>query len=115
MLYAPVILLLPEWFSERRGLACGIIFAGNGIGGFAFPFLLEALLQRVGLRWTLQIWAIGTTLGSAIALIGMRSRLPTLKFNAGQRRPKFLPPDLPIFRNTFFMMIVRSLSPFLYD
>ena len=33
MLYVPVIKLLPEWFSERRGLASGIIFAGGGVGG----------------------------------------------------------------------------------
>lgn len=33
LLFMPVILLLPEWFSQRRGLAAGIIFAGSGIGG----------------------------------------------------------------------------------
>lgn len=33
LLYMPVILYLPEWFSQRRGLATGIIFAGAGIGG----------------------------------------------------------------------------------
>ncbi|CDO72173.1 hypothetical protein BN946_scf184970.g25 [Trametes cinnabarina] len=54
LLYMPVIKLLPEWFSERRGLAGGIIFAGTGLGGFAFPFILNALLDRVGLRWTLR-------------------------------------------------------------
>ena len=29
----PVMKLLPEWFSERRGLAGGIIYAGTGVGG----------------------------------------------------------------------------------
>ncbi len=33
LLYVPVIKLLSEWFSERRGLAGGIIFAGGGVGG----------------------------------------------------------------------------------
>ena len=33
LLYVPVIKLLSEWFSERKGLAGGIIFAGGGVGG----------------------------------------------------------------------------------
>ena len=33
LLYYPVIKLLPEWFSARRGFAGGIIFAGTGVGG----------------------------------------------------------------------------------
>ncbi|KDQ61483.1 hypothetical protein JAAARDRAFT_54850 [Jaapia argillacea MUCL 33604] len=33
LLYVPVIIWLPEWFVERRGLASGLIFGGSGIGG----------------------------------------------------------------------------------
>ena len=33
MLYVPIVRLIPEWFSERRGLAGGIIYAGGGFGG----------------------------------------------------------------------------------
>lgn len=33
LLYVPTIKLMPEWFSARRGLAGGIIFAGGGVGG----------------------------------------------------------------------------------
>lgn len=32
-LYWPVMVLVSEWFVQRRGLAGGIIFAGSGIGG----------------------------------------------------------------------------------
>ncbi|KAI0373779.1 MFS general substrate transporter [Pilatotrama ljubarskyi] len=100
--YMPVIKLLPEWFSERRGLAGGIIFAGTGVGGFVFPFVLNALLDRVGLRWTLRIWAIGTSFFSGIALLGMRSRFPIPKFAAHQRRPRFIPPQVGFVKSPLF-------------
>ncbi|TBU21833.1 major facilitator superfamily domain-containing protein [Dichomitus squalens] len=117
ILYSPVIKLLPEWFSERRGLAGGIIFSGTGVGGFAFPFLLNALLSEVGVRWTLRIWATGTAICSAIALLGMRSRFPVPKFNAGQRRPKLIPSRLeflhnPLFWTFVFTTLIQGLSQF---
>ncbi|KAI0370193.1 MFS general substrate transporter [Pilatotrama ljubarskyi] len=105
LLYVPVIKLLSEWFSERRGLAGGIIFAGGGVGGFVFPFALNALLEKVGLRWTLRIWAIGSTLCSGIALLGMRPRLPVPKFTGNQRRPRFIPPQLGFMRNPIFWSV----------
>lgn len=108
----PVIKLLPEWFSERRGLAGGIIFSGTGVGGFVFPFLLNTLLDKVGLRWTLRIWALGTSLCSAIALFGMKSRFPTPKYSPSQRRPKFIPPQLTFLKNALFWSFVRpSFAP----
>lgn len=57
LLYYPTIVWLPEWFVERRGLAAGIIFGGNGAGGAIFPLLLTKLLESVGFRWTLRIFA----------------------------------------------------------
>ncbi|EIW52382.1 MFS general substrate transporter [Trametes versicolor FP-101664 SS1] len=102
LLYMPVIQLIPEWFSERRGLAGGIIFAGTGLGGFVFPFVLNVLLDKVGLGWTLRIWAISTSLFSGIALLGMRNRLPVPKFTALNRRPRFIPPHIGFVRNPLF-------------
>ncbi|KAI0770597.1 MFS general substrate transporter [Fomes fomentarius] len=106
MVYMPVIKLLPEWFSERRGLAGGIIFSGTGVGGFVFPFVLNALLEKVGLRWTLRILAMGTSSCSAIALLCMRSRFPVPKYNATQRRPKLIPPHLSWLRSPLFISFI---------
>ncbi|KAI0754563.1 MFS general substrate transporter [Daedaleopsis nitida] len=108
ILYMPVIRLLPEWFSERRGLAGGIIFSGTGVGGFLFPFLLNYLLDKVGLRWTLRIWAIGTSACTALALFGMRSRFPTPKYSPIERRPKFIPPHMDWMKNSLFWSFVMT-------
>ncbi|KAG8855706.1 hypothetical protein FRB96_006750 [Tulasnella sp. 330] len=45
ILYFPVMLLLPEWFSARRGLAAGILFSGTGLGGKRHN---DALLRHTG-------------------------------------------------------------------
>ena len=133
IVYLPIIKLLPEWFSERRGLASGLIFSGTALGGmftlyisqvfggrslriigFVFPLLLNALLTNIGLRWTLRIWAICTTVLCGIAMLGMRSRLPVPKYNAVHRRPKLLPGRVDFLRSTLFWSVVSpsiSLAP----
>ncbi|CDO70615.1 hypothetical protein BN946_scf184748.g12 [Trametes cinnabarina] len=107
-MYLPVMILLPQWFSEHRGLAGGIIFAGTGVGGFVFPFLLNALLNNVGLRWTLRIWAIMTCVSTGIAFYGVRPRVPMAKFQFGQRRP--LAPRLEYFKSPLFLSFTHSIT-----
>ncbi|EJF56351.1 MFS general substrate transporter [Dichomitus squalens LYAD-421 SS1] len=102
VMYMPIIYLLPQWFSERRGLAGGIIYSGIGVGGFVFPLILNGLLSKLGLSWTLRIWAIGSSICSAVALLGMRPRLPVPKFNASSRRPKLIPNRLDFFKTSLF-------------
>ncbi|PIL35156.1 MFS general substrate transporter [Ganoderma sinense ZZ0214-1] len=105
IVYLPVIKFLPEWFSERRGLASGIVFSGTALGGFVFPLILNALLNNLGLRWTLRIWAIGTTVPAGIAFLGMRSRLPVPRYNAIHRRPKLLPGKLEFLGTSIFWSV----------
>ncbi|KZT57500.1 MFS general substrate transporter [Calocera cornea HHB12733] len=72
--YGPALLWLSEWFVDRRGLAGGILFAGTGIGGTVFPPIIGVLLQRVGFRWTLRIWAATFAIVVGFALFYMRPR-----------------------------------------
>ncbi|OJT01758.1 hypothetical protein TRAPUB_7814 [Trametes pubescens] len=115
VLYLPVMILLPQWFSQRRGLAGGIIFAGTGVGGFVFPFMLNSLLNNVGLRWTLRIWAIMTCVSTGIAIFGVRPRVPVAKYRDGQRRP--LAPRMESFKSPLFLSfsltcLIQGLSYF---
>ncbi|PCH44516.1 MFS general substrate transporter [Wolfiporia cocos MD-104 SS10] len=102
LMYFPIVALLPQWFSQRRGLATGIIFSGSGLGGFAFPYILEAMLTRLGFRWTLRIWCIATSILGGISLLGMKPRLPVPKFQRGQTRPRFIPPQLHFIKTPHF-------------
>ena len=70
--------------------------------------MLNSLLNNVGLRWTLRIWAISTTLCSAVAMLGMRSRFPVPKFSADQRRPKLIPSRLDFLHTPLFWSFVSS-------
>ncbi|KAI1177169.1 major facilitator superfamily domain-containing protein [Nemania sp. FL0916] len=55
--YCPCIVYLGEWFVKRKGLAYGIMWSGTGLAGVIFPLLLESLLDSLGFRTTLRLWA----------------------------------------------------------
>ncbi|KEP47903.1 MFS monocarboxylate transporter [Rhizoctonia solani 123E] len=88
-LYAPVIVYLPEWFSVRKGLAAAIIFGGAGAGGTVYPLITNYLLESLGFRWTLRIWAAFTLVLCTISLIFIKPRLPVNR-PSGTRRIGFL-------------------------
>ncbi|GAA5833557.1 hypothetical protein JCM11251_003526 [Rhodosporidiobolus azoricus] len=87
VMYAPVLLWLNEWWHARRGLASGIVFAGTGIGGLVFPFLLSALLNHGGFVLMARVWA-GVTFAVYIPAVWfLRPRVPPRKPKGGVRGP----------------------------
>ncbi|KAJ6141800.1 hypothetical protein N7497_010899 [Penicillium chrysogenum] len=62
--YMPSVTVAPTWFTLHRGLAMGIILAGTGIGGVAWPLAFRYLIESVGFRNTLRV-----TAGISFALI----------------------------------------------
>lgn len=44
-----------QYFKSKRGVANGIVYAGGGLGGTVISFILDALLQSVGIAWTFRI------------------------------------------------------------
>ncbi len=63
----------------RAQTASGIVFAGTGLGGAVFPYLISGLLERVGFAWTTRIWALITLTTLAPAVWMCRPRLPPIK------------------------------------
>ncbi|KAI1799747.1 MFS general substrate transporter [Daldinia bambusicola] len=62
LLFSPTSLSLDEWFSERKGLAYGAMWASKSTVGAGMPFLTSALLNRFGVRTTLRAYAVSSAL-----------------------------------------------------
>lgn len=65
-----------QYFSRRRGLANGIVFAGGGLGGAVTSFALEALIHRVGPSWTYRMLGLFTLLTGIPAAWLIKERVP---------------------------------------
>ncbi|ODN74836.1 hypothetical protein L202_07142 [Cryptococcus amylolentus CBS 6039] len=83
--YFPCGALLFEWFYAKRGLATGIMYAGTG--GCIMPFVMSALLDKLGYKTAMII--LGSVFGglSLICLIFIVPRVPPAhKFEHGTKR-----------------------------
>lgn len=49
-----------QYFSKKRGLANGIVFAGGGLGGAVTSFAIDGLIHRVGPAWTYRVLGLMT-------------------------------------------------------
>ncbi|GJC99016.1 major facilitator superfamily transporter [Colletotrichum higginsianum] len=71
-----VIMGLAQYFSRKRGLANGIVFAGGGLGGAVNSFALDALLSRVGSAWAYRVLALVTLATGLPAAWLIKERVP---------------------------------------
>ncbi|KAH7915992.1 major facilitator superfamily domain-containing protein [Hygrophoropsis aurantiaca] len=72
-----------QYFKRRRGLANGLVYAGNGIGACVFSLLSQTLLTRLGIAWTFRILSfitIATTLPAAL-FMNDRTRRASASFD----------------------------------
>jgi MFS family permease len=74
LIYIPATAIIPQWFLKKRSLASGICSAGSGIGGLTICFSTEAMLQSVGLVWSLRITAVIVFFVNLAATLLMHSR-----------------------------------------
>ncbi|KAL1407268.1 hypothetical protein Q8F55_006686 [Vanrija albida] len=84
-LYFPCPLILFEWFHAKRGLASGVMYAGTGAGGTIFPFIVSALLARIGYCATMVTLGLLFPAVCAPALLFVRRRVPVARPSAPRR------------------------------
>ena len=56
MTYIPAIVIVTFYFEKRRGFATGLAVTGSGLGAFAFPPLMEFLIEKYFWQGTLLIF-----------------------------------------------------------
>lgn len=54
MTYLPPVVCGPQYFSKRRGIAMGLVFAGTGVGGLVMAPVSRKLISALGWRWALR-------------------------------------------------------------
>ncbi|UOH82205.1 hypothetical protein LQV05_004901 [Cryptococcus neoformans] len=89
-LYLPCCTLLFEWFVAKRGLANGAMFAGTGVGGVAYPYIMSGLLNRFGYKTAMISLGVGYAILRTISLIPVNRRVPVSRHDfvgPGRKRP----------------------------
>ncbi|CEJ91946.1 hypothetical protein VHEMI07627 [[Torrubiella] hemipterigena] len=102
LLYFPVIMMLNDWFVQRRGFAFSFLYAGGGVSGAGLPFLLEWLLSSAGYRTTLRIVAAVQFAALVPGMMLLKPRLPPSR-DAALRRV-----DLKFFGKPLFWFFMLS-------
>ncbi|KAK7451202.1 hypothetical protein VKT23_012534 [Stygiomarasmius scandens] len=51
-----VPVIIPQWFTKRRGLAFGVVYTGSPIGGILIPIACRNLFPRIGFAWTMRVF-----------------------------------------------------------
>ncbi|KAK1242994.1 hypothetical protein MKX08_005806 [Trichoderma sp. CBMAI-0020] len=65
-----------QYFSKKRGLANGIVFAAGGLGGAIISLSMDALIRRLGTAWAYRILGLVTLLTGLPAAWLVRERSP---------------------------------------
>lgn len=67
-----------QYFSRKRGLANGIVFAGGGLGGAVTSFCLDSLIENFGPAWTFRVLGLATLVTGLPAAWLVKERIPIL-------------------------------------
>jgi MFS transporter, OFA family, oxalate/formate antiporter len=118
IIYVGVVGLMARWFPDRRGLACGIVAAGYGMGAIITTYPVASAIGNIGYQQTLIVFGVGFGIAGILAAQGMRRPLRARDdATSGRSRPKAddgVGPSVmlssPIFWVMFLMMTMMSTS-----
>jgi nitrate/nitrite transporter NarK len=65
-----------QYFSKKRGLANGIVYAAGGLGGTVISFAMDGLIQSLGISWTFRIIGLATLATGLPAAWLIKERAP---------------------------------------
>ncbi|KAK3935838.1 major facilitator superfamily domain-containing protein [Diplogelasinospora grovesii] len=88
-----------QYFSRKRGLANGIVFAGGGLGGAITSFGLDGLIQRFGAGWTYRVLGLATLVTGLPAAWLIKERTPI-------RAAGFI--EWRLFKNPSFLLVFAA-------
>ncbi|KAF9343794.1 hypothetical protein BGX26_005196, partial [Mortierella sp. AD094] len=58
LVYYPAIGAPSHWFDAKRGLALGLAVSGTGFGGLGLAPATQAMMDAIGVKWTLRVLAL---------------------------------------------------------
>lgn len=83
--WVPNTTVIQNWFTEKRGLAMGIVSSGIGIGIFVYAPSIQHLINRVGWRMTYRIMAFFIPLIiMSMAIIFLKKPPQTTPFHSAE-------------------------------
>ena len=98
-LYIPSLPILSQWFVKKRSLANGVSAAGSGVGGVAFAWGSQAMIQHVSIAWSLRITGI-------IAFIAILAAIAVIRDRNSLIRPPQLAFDTKLLRRLDVLLLL---------
>jgi MFS family permease len=99
--FTPTMALVATYFSDRRGLAIGLVTMGNSGGGAIYPVITRQLLPTIGFAWTSRVLGLVNLCFLLLAFMFLKPRLPPRKSG-----PMV---DLSAFRDPVFLAFIAGI------
>ncbi|OLN81846.1 Riboflavin transporter MCH5-like protein 8 [Colletotrichum chlorophyti] len=99
-IYIPSVAIIPQYFTERRAVATGIVATGSGLGGVIYPLIFQSLLPRIGFPWATRVLAFISLATNTFSFAVLRQRND---MNSVKRRRIMM--DLSAYRNPSFVFL----------